>query len=41
VNGFFVLGKDSKGNYWTSAYKVKVKGQWANFQEQLDKHFAT
>ncbi|KAM0254287.1 hypothetical protein ACHAQJ_006927 [Trichoderma viride] len=35
VDGFFVFGKDDKGNYWTSAYKVK--GQWAKFQEQLEK----
>lgn len=33
VNGFFVLGKDSKGNYWTSA--CKKKGEWAKLQEQL------
>lgn len=38
ADGFFVLGKDSKGNYWTSA--CKVKGQWAKFQQQLDKEFA-
>ncbi|KAK4158959.1 hypothetical protein QBC43DRAFT_362885 [Cladorrhinum sp. PSN259] len=37
ADGFFVLGKDDKGNYWTSA--CKVKGQWAKFQEQLDKEF--
>ena len=37
ADGFFVLGKDGKGNYWTSA--CKVKGQWAKFQEQLDKDF--
>lgn len=37
ADGFFVFGKDYKGNYWTSAYKVK--GQWAKFQEQLDKDF--
>jgi hypothetical protein len=37
ADGFFVLGKDEKGNYWTSA--CKVKGQWAKFQEQLDKDF--
>ncbi|PGH15074.1 hypothetical protein AJ80_05699 [Polytolypa hystricis UAMH7299] len=35
ADGFFVFGKDEKGNYWTSAYKVK--GQWAKFQEQLEK----
>lgn len=35
--GFFVLGKDEKGNYWTSA--CKVKGQWAKFQKQLEKDF--
>ncbi|KAG9252705.1 uncharacterized protein F5Z01DRAFT_223297 [Emericellopsis atlantica] len=37
VDGFFVLGKDDKGNYWTSA--CKVKGQWAELQKQLDKDF--
>ncbi|KAF7551753.1 hypothetical protein G7Z17_g4809 [Cylindrodendrum hubeiense] len=37
VDGFFIFGKDSKGNYWTSAYKVA--GQWAKFQEQLEKDF--
>ncbi|KAK3321993.1 hypothetical protein B0H66DRAFT_514284 [Apodospora peruviana] len=37
ADGFFVFGKDDKGNYWTSAYKVK--GQWAKFQEQLDRDF--
>jgi len=37
ADGFFVLGKDDKGNYWTSA--CKVKGQWAKFQEQLEKDF--
>ncbi|KAF2996350.1 hypothetical protein E8E14_000344 [Neopestalotiopsis sp. 37M] len=37
ADGFFVLGKDEKGNYWTSAYKVK--GSWAKFQEQLDRDF--
>jgi hypothetical protein len=37
ADGFFVLGKDVKGNYWTSA--CKVKGQWAKFQEQLEKDF--
>lgn len=39
ADGFFILGKDAGGNYWTSAYKVK--GQWAKFQEQLDKDFET
>ncbi|TVY31987.1 Transcriptional regulator [Lachnellula subtilissima] len=39
VDGFFILGKDSQGNYWTSAYKVK--GSWNKFQEQLDKAFKT
>lgn len=34
-DGFFVFGKDAKGNYWTSAYKVK--GQWEKFEEQLKK----
>ncbi|KAJ5788143.1 Transferase [Penicillium paradoxum] len=33
ADGFFILGKDEKGNYWTSA--CKVKGQWAKFEEQL------
>lgn len=37
VDGFFIFGKDVKGNYWTSAYKVK--GQWGKFQEQLEKDF--
>jgi len=37
ANGFFVLGKDGKGNYWLSA--CKVKGQWAKFQKQLEKDF--
>jgi hypothetical protein len=35
ADGFFILGKDDKGNYWTSA--CKVKGQWAKFEEQLKK----
>jgi hypothetical protein len=39
ADGFFIFGKDSKGHYWTSAYKVK--GQWDRFQEQLDKEFET
>ncbi|KAK7714556.1 hypothetical protein SLS63_011678 [Diaporthe eres] len=37
VDGFFVLGKDSLGNYWTSAYKLK--GAWDKIQEQLAKEF--
>ena len=37
ADGFFVLGKDGRGNYWTSA--CKVKGQWKRFQEQLDMDF--
>lgn len=37
ADGFFVFGKDEKGNYWSSAYKVK--GQWEKFQAQLDKDF--
>ncbi|RFU72950.1 transferase [Trichoderma arundinaceum] len=37
VEGFIISGKDDKGNYWVSSYKVK--GQWAKFQEQLDKDF--
>ncbi|KAG8160689.1 hypothetical protein KVR01_008953 [Diaporthe batatas] len=37
VDGFFVLGKDSLGNYWTSAYKLK--GAWEKIQEQLVKEF--
>lgn len=35
VNGFFILGKDTRGNYWTSA--CKKKGEWAQLQEQLEK----
>ncbi|KAK1761160.1 hypothetical protein QBC47DRAFT_313557 [Echria macrotheca] len=34
ADGFFVLGKDEKGNYWLSA--CKVKGQWAKFEELLE-----
>lgn len=37
ADGFFVFGKDEKGNYWTSA--LKVKGQWAKFQEQVERDF--
>lgn len=37
ADGFFVLGKDEKGNYWTSA--CKVTGQWAKFQELVDEDF--
>ncbi|KAJ5708250.1 Transferase [Penicillium malachiteum] len=37
ADGFFILGKDAKGNYWTSA--CSVKGQWAKFEEQLRKDF--
>jgi hypothetical protein len=37
ADGFFVFGKDDKGNYWTSA--CRVNGQWAKFQEQLEKNF--
>jgi hypothetical protein len=37
ADGFLIMGKDAKGNYWTSAYKVK--GNWDKFQEQLDKDF--
>ncbi|KAJ5764837.1 hypothetical protein N7520_004396 [Penicillium odoratum] len=36
-DGFFIFGKDQKGNYWASAYKLK--GQWAKFQEQMKKVF--
>ena len=32
ANGFFVLGKDAKGNYWTPA--CRVKGEWLAFGEQ-------
>lgn len=39
ADGFFIFGKDQKGNYWTSA--CKVTGQWAKFQEQIDKDFET
>ncbi|UKZ75596.1 hypothetical protein TrVFT333_003284 [Trichoderma virens FT-333] len=37
ADGWFIFGKDDKGNYWSSSYKVK--GQWAKFQEQLDNNF--
>ena len=37
ADGFFVFGKDDKGNYWTSA--CKVKGQWDKLEEQLKKDF--
>lgn len=37
ADGFFVLGKDEKGNYWTSA--CKVKGQWGKFEELLQRDF--
>jgi hypothetical protein len=37
ADGFFVFGKDRKGNYWTSA--CKVKGHWDNIEEQLKKDF--
>ncbi|KAJ5167927.1 Transferase [Penicillium canariense] len=37
ADGFFILGKDERGNYWTSA--CKVKGQWDKFEEQLSKDF--
>ncbi|KAM7197838.1 hypothetical protein V8F33_005330 [Rhypophila sp. PSN 637] len=36
ADGFFVFGKDGRGNYWTSAYKVK--GQWGKLQEMLEKN---
>ncbi|KAL4801848.1 hypothetical protein BDV18DRAFT_164662 [Aspergillus unguis] len=35
VNGFFIFGKDEKGNYWTSA--CKVKGTWEGFERQMRK----
>ncbi|KAL2809113.1 hypothetical protein BJX63DRAFT_406903 [Aspergillus granulosus] len=35
ADGFFILGKDAKGNYWASA--CKVKGQWAKFEAELRK----
>jgi hypothetical protein len=35
ADAFFILGKDEKGNYWTST--CKVKGQWAKFEEELRK----
>ncbi|EGS23685.1 uncharacterized protein CTHT_0003820 [Thermochaetoides thermophila DSM 1495] len=38
VDGFFVIGKDEKGNYWTCAYKVK--GQWTKFQDFLNREFS-
>jgi hypothetical protein len=34
---FFILGKDSLSNYWTSA--SKLKGAWDKVQEQLAKEF--
>ncbi|KAI0010495.1 hypothetical protein F4779DRAFT_577118 [Xylariaceae sp. FL0662B] len=37
ADGFFVLGKDEKGNYWSSA--CKVKGSWDKFEELLKKDF--
>ncbi|KAL4745155.1 hypothetical protein BDW72DRAFT_65217 [Aspergillus terricola var. indicus] len=37
ADGFFILGKDGKGNYWTSA--CKVKGTWEKFEEQIKKDF--
>jgi len=37
VQGFYILGKDSLGNYWTSA--SKLKGAWDKVQEQLAKEF--
>ncbi|CBF87369.1 hypothetical protein AN9305.2 [Aspergillus nidulans FGSC A4] len=37
ADGFFILGKDGKGNYWTSAYKVK--GTWERFEQQMKKDF--
>ncbi|KAJ5604839.1 hypothetical protein N7510_009993 [Penicillium lagena] len=37
ADGFFIFGKDEKGNYWSSA--CKVKGQWEKFEEQLKKDF--
>ncbi|KAL4734446.1 hypothetical protein BDV11DRAFT_54780 [Aspergillus similis] len=33
ADGFFILGKDGEGNYWTSA--CKVKGTWEKFEEQM------
>ncbi|KAL4863940.1 hypothetical protein BDV12DRAFT_20525 [Aspergillus spectabilis] len=35
ADGWFIFGKDEKGNYWTSA--CKVNGQWAKFEEELRK----
>jgi hypothetical protein len=37
ADGFFIFGKDEKGNYWSSA--CKVTGQWEKFEEQLKKDF--
>ncbi|KAL2816431.1 hypothetical protein BDW59DRAFT_177364 [Aspergillus cavernicola] len=37
ADGFFIFGKDEKGNYSTSA--CKVKGQWEKFEEQMRKDF--
>lgn len=39
TDGFFILGKDSDGNYWASAFKVK--GSWNKFQKHLNKAFET
>lgn len=37
VDGFFILGKDQHGNYWTSSYKVK--GQWQKLEEHMNEEF--
>ncbi|PKK50836.1 hypothetical protein CI102_4473 [Trichoderma harzianum] len=37
ADGWFIFGKDEKGNYWSSA--CRVKGQWAKFQAQIDDDF--
>ena len=34
VDGWFVFGKDERGNYWTSA--CKVKGQWPKMEEFMN-----
>ncbi|KAL7908560.1 hypothetical protein GGI35DRAFT_406463 [Trichoderma velutinum] len=37
ADGWFIFGKDDKGNYWSSA--CRVKGQWAKFQAQINDDF--
>ncbi|KAI9372958.1 hypothetical protein BJX61DRAFT_542156 [Aspergillus egyptiacus] len=37
ADGFFIFGKDQKGNYWTSA--CKVKGSWERFEREMVREF--